>query len=84
MRMGRAGGLLVDGTAEGHLRIGALEDAGDAGAPLNLSFCVRDKLDAEGQADLHDIGRNNTQFHSLVVCMVLNSLAVLLVLYKNM
>ena len=34
MRMGRAGGLLVDGTAEEHLRIGALEDAGDAGAPL--------------------------------------------------
>jgi len=31
MRMGRAGGLLVDGTAEEHLRIGALEDAGDAG-----------------------------------------------------
>ena len=30
MRMGRAGGLLVDGTAEEHLRIGALEDAGDA------------------------------------------------------
>jgi len=28
--MGRAGGLLVDGTAEEHLRIGALEDAGDA------------------------------------------------------
>jgi len=27
MRMGRAGGLLVDGTAEEHLRIGALEDA---------------------------------------------------------
>jgi len=26
--MGRAGGLLVDGTAEEHLRIGALEDAG--------------------------------------------------------
>ena len=25
MRMGRAGGLLVDGTAEEHLRIGALE-----------------------------------------------------------
>jgi len=24
--MGRAGGLLVDGTAEVHLRIGALED----------------------------------------------------------
>ena len=24
MRMGRAGGLLVDGTAEEHLRIGAL------------------------------------------------------------
>ena len=36
MRMGRAGGLLVDGTAEDHLRIGALEDAGDAGAPLEL------------------------------------------------
>jgi len=36
MRMGRAGGLLVDGTAEEHLRIGALEDAGDAGAPLEL------------------------------------------------
>jgi len=34
--MGRAGGLLVDGTAEEHLRIGALEDAGDAGAPLEL------------------------------------------------
>jgi len=33
MRMGRAGGLLVNGTAEEHLRIGALEDAGDAGAP---------------------------------------------------
>jgi len=33
----RAGGLLVDGTAEEHLRIGALEDAGDAGgAPLEL------------------------------------------------
>jgi len=31
MRMGRAGGLLVDGRAEEHLRIGALEDAGDAG-----------------------------------------------------
>jgi len=27
--MGRAGGLPVDGTAEEHLRIGALEDAGD-------------------------------------------------------
>jgi len=40
MRMGRAGGLLVDGTAEEHLHlrigIGALEDAGDAGAPLEL------------------------------------------------
>ena len=36
VRMGTAGGLLVDGTAEGHLRIGALEDAGDAGAPLEL------------------------------------------------
>jgi len=36
MRMGRAGGLLVDGTTEEHLRIGALEDAGDAGAPLEL------------------------------------------------
>jgi len=36
MRMGRAGGLLVDGTAEEHLRIGALKDAGDAGAPLEL------------------------------------------------
>jgi len=36
MRMGRAGGLLVDGTGEEHLRIGALEDAGDAGAPLEL------------------------------------------------
>jgi len=35
MHMGRAGGLLVDGTAEEHLRIGALEDAGDAGAPLD-------------------------------------------------
>jgi len=34
--MGRAGGLLVDGTDEEHLRIGALEDAGDAGAPLEL------------------------------------------------
>ena len=37
--MGRAGGLLVDGTAEEHLRIGVgalLEDAGDAGAPLEL------------------------------------------------
>jgi len=34
--MGRAGGLLVDGTAEEHLRIGALEDAGNAGAPLEL------------------------------------------------
>ena len=33
---GQAGGLLVDGTAEEHLRIGALEDAGDAGAPLEL------------------------------------------------
>ena len=38
MRMGRAGGLLVDGTAEEHLRIGALEDAGDAGAPLTNRF----------------------------------------------
>ena len=38
MRMGRAGGLLVDGTAEEHLRIGALEDAGDAGAPPELVF----------------------------------------------
>jgi len=46
--MGRAGGLLVNGTAEEHLRIGALEDAGDAGAPLELllddrpglCFCV--------------------------------------------
>jgi len=36
MLMGRAGGLLVDGTAEEHLRIGALEDAGDASAPLEL------------------------------------------------
>jgi len=36
MRMSRAGGLLVNGTAEEHLRIGALEDAGDAGAPLEL------------------------------------------------
>jgi len=36
MRMDRAGGLLVDGTAEEHLRIGALEDAGDVGAPLEL------------------------------------------------
>jgi len=36
MRMDMAGGLLVDGTAEEHLRIGALEDAGDAGAPLEL------------------------------------------------
>ena len=36
MRMGRAGGLLVDGTAEERLRIGALEDAGDVGAPLEL------------------------------------------------
>jgi len=26
MRMGRAGGLLVDGTAEEHVRIGALEE----------------------------------------------------------
>jgi len=26
----------VDSTAEEHLRIGALEDAGDAGAPLEL------------------------------------------------
>ena len=26
----------MDGTAEEHLRIGALEDAGDAGAPLEL------------------------------------------------
>jgi len=26
----------VDGTTEEHLRIGALEDAGDAGAPLEL------------------------------------------------
>ena len=38
MRMGRAGGLLADGTAEEHLRIGALEDAGDAGAPLSGVF----------------------------------------------
>jgi len=38
--MGRAGGLLVDGTAEEHLRIGALEDAGrDAGAPLVMMIC---------------------------------------------
>jgi len=37
MRMGRAGGLLVDGMAKEHLRIGALEDAGDAGAPLELA-----------------------------------------------
>jgi len=34
--MSRAGGLLVDGTAEEHLRIGALKSAGDAGAPLEL------------------------------------------------
>jgi len=35
---GQAGVLLMDGTAEEHLRIGALalEDAGDAGAPLEL------------------------------------------------
>jgi len=39
MRMGRAGGLLVDGTAEEHLRIGALEDAGDAGTFFGL-FCA--------------------------------------------
>ena len=42
MHMGRAGGPLVDGTAEEHLhlRIGALEDAGarDAGAPLPLEL----------------------------------------------
>jgi len=30
----------VDGTAEEHLRIGALEDAGDAGAPLELLLSV--------------------------------------------
>jgi len=40
MRMGRAGGLLVDGTAEEHLRIGALEDAGDAGAPQRRFFNI--------------------------------------------
>jgi hypothetical protein len=34
--MGRAGGLLPGSTAEEHLRIGALEDAGDAGTPLEL------------------------------------------------
>jgi len=49
-----------------------------------LLFSFRDTLDAEGQAGLHDIGRNNNHFHSLDVCMVLNSLAILLVLYKNM
>ena len=36
MRMGRTGGLLLGSTAEEHLRIGALEDAGDAGTPLEL------------------------------------------------
>jgi len=36
MRMGRAGRLLVDGTAVKHLRIRARVDAGDAGAPLEL------------------------------------------------
>jgi len=33
-RIIRAGGLLVDGTAEEHLRIGALADTKDVGAPL--------------------------------------------------
>ena len=46
MRMGRAGGLLVDGTAEEHLRIGALEDAGDAGAFL-ISFFVNRRSDTD-------------------------------------
>ena len=44
--MGRAGGLLVDGTAEEHLRIGALEDAGDAGAPLELLLIFLSNRDA--------------------------------------
>jgi len=37
--MGRAGGLLVDGTAEEHLRIGALEDAGVLSSSSFLGFC---------------------------------------------
>jgi len=37
------GGLLVDGTAEEHLCIGALEDAGDAGAPLPLELLLDDR-----------------------------------------
>jgi len=49
MHMGRAGGPLVDGTAEEHLhlRIGALEDAGarDAGAPLPLELLLDDRPD---------------------------------------
>ena len=38
MRTGRARGLLVDGTADEHLRIGALEDAGDTGGFLFQFF----------------------------------------------
>jgi len=34
--MGRAGDLRLGGLAEEHLRIGALEDPGDAGTPLEL------------------------------------------------
>jgi len=30
----------VDGTAEEHLRIGALKDAGDAGVPLQLGLTL--------------------------------------------
>jgi len=30
----------VDGTAEEHLRIGVLEDAGDAGAPMVVSLYI--------------------------------------------
>jgi len=53
MRMGRAGRLLVDGTAEEHLRIGALEDAGDAGAPLELLKSGFSFLPADSAAAFH-------------------------------
>ena len=46
MRMGRSGGLLVDGTAEEHLRIGALEDKVPCSANKNNSPIRKDKRPA--------------------------------------
>ena len=64
--MGRAGGLLVDGTAEEHLRIGALEDAGDAGGFLFLGriiFFPTRSLSAVGAIVIQTELLSNCQFN---------------------